>query len=49
MQKGWKSSTTMTKLRNAVEYAYGRNFLVEWEKRMQWFIRMQDSAGSQPR
>ncbi len=36
--KGWKPSITLTKLKNAVEYVYGKDFRVEWERRMQLFI-----------
>lgn len=37
-EKGWKLSGTLTKLKNAVAYVYGQDYLVEWERRMQLFI-----------
>ena len=38
LKKGWKQSSTLTRLKNVVEYVYGQEFRVEWERRMQLFI-----------
>lgn len=38
LQKGWKQSGTLTRLKHVVEYVYGKDFRVEWERRMQLFI-----------